>query len=67
MMNVAIQLQLPYVKLSHLDSSIYKQTIGSIVYGDDGIKHTISSPGVSSHPNDLGMEKIAEELFSIIN
>jgi hypothetical protein len=37
-MNVAIQLQLPFVKLNHLYSYIYKQIGKNIVY-DDGNKY----------------------------
>jgi hypothetical protein len=67
MQNVAIELGLPFVSVKHLDSATYKQSIGGIVHGDDGLTHTITDSGVASHPNDLGMQKIAEALFSAIS
>jgi len=67
MKNVATELGLPFVSVNHLDSATYKQTVGGIVYGDDGNTHTITDSGVAIHPNDLGMQKIAEALFSAAN
>jgi len=49
----------PYVPLSSLDLSINKSVIGAQVYGDDLVWHTVNNSGVASHPNDIGMFKIA--------
>lgn len=66
MQNAANELGLPFVSVKHLDSATYKQTVGGVVQGDDGLPHTITDSGVANHPNDLGMLKIAEALFSEI-
>jgi len=67
MQNVANELKLPFVSIKHLDSATYKQTMGSMVYGDDLAWHAIDYSGVAIHPNDLGMLKIAESLFSALS
>lgn len=67
MINVAIELGLPFVSLNHLDSPTYKQNVNNIVYGDDDLTHIISNAGVANHPNDLGMLRIAESLFTAID
>lgn len=67
MQNVATELGLPFISVKHLDSATYKQTVGGIVQGDDGLPHTITDSGVANHPNDLGMLKIAEALYSAIH
>ena len=40
--------------------------VGAHYVGADGKDHVIESPGVASHPNDLGMKKIAEIVLATI-
>ena len=67
MINVANELQLPFVSLKHLTDASYKQFVGAVVQGDDGNPHTITNTGVADHPSDLGMLEIAKCLFSALN
>lgn len=67
MQNVANELGLPFISFKHLDSATYKQAVGGIVQGGDGFSHTITNVGVANHPNDLGMLKIAQALYSAIH
>lgn len=41
-------------------NEVYRSEIGEVVYGEDGKKHIISDEAVAAHPNDEGMECIAE-------
>lgn len=46
--------------------SSYKIAYGTKVYGDDGKSHYVKDYGVLQHPNDLGMEYIAEKVLELL-
>lgn len=66
MVAVGVELGLTYVNLNYLDVTANKSSIGTMVYGDDLAWHAIDNSGVAAHPNDTGMLKIAETLFSAL-
>ena len=45
----------------------YQCGIGTVVYDADGNEHVVEHDGVASHPGDLGMKYIAEEVLKVIN
>lgn len=57
---------LPFVSFSYMwGLALYRQTVNTQVYGDDGQWHTISdggaiAQGVADHPNDLAFSQMAE-------
>ena len=54
-----------YISLSEIkEKSEYRSKIGDIVYDAEGGAHTITDPDVASHPNDKGMQYIAEKILS---
>ena len=44
----------------------HRNVLGGRYIGGDGEEHIIESVGVASHPNDLGMKKIAETVLETI-
>ena len=64
--NAAEAENIKYIKIDSLytDQNVHK--IGDKVFGDDGQLHVIEHSGVAIHPNDSGMEAIAEEIFKAI-
>lgn len=46
---------------------LYKSSIGTLVLGDDGNTHDIWYDCVAAHPNDAGMQKIADGICNVIN
>lgn len=55
-----------YIRLDYLDNSSYKEVLGHYVYGDDNQIHEITNSGVASHPNNIGMLRIANAILAAI-
>lgn len=55
-----------YVSLSDLWTAENQSYIGAVVQGDDGFSHTVDNPGVAIHPNDLGMDRIADRILTTL-
>lgn len=60
---VAKQRNIPFVKLSHLDVIENISFIGAPVFSVDGSPYKITNQGVAGHPGDLGMERMANEIY----
>lgn len=67
MREVAQEKGLTFAEMSGLNTPEYKSFIGDVVQGDDGQSHIINNQGVADHPNDTGMEAIADRLFNAVN
>jgi hypothetical protein len=65
-MNAASRTGATFVKLDQYGVAAYEEKVGNYVYGDDGLLHMINHPGVASHPSDLGMQAIANELLKAV-
>ena len=64
---VASAPEYEYIDMSDLLGRAEIQAgIGYMVKGDDGLDHMIGSQDVALHPNDIGMEMIAEKLVDAI-
>lgn len=46
---------------------MYKSYLGENIVGEDGSIYTITNDAVAAHPNDAGMQKIAEIIYENIN
>lgn len=58
MSNIAEKYGITFVKMSDLDTPENKIKVGDVVWGDDGLEHTITqSSGVAGHPNNLGQKR----------
>jgi lysophospholipase L1-like esterase len=64
--NAAIRTGSTYVRICQYDLPEYKETIGGLVYGDDGYQHAITDYMVAQHPSDAGMEAIANAILDAI-
>ena len=63
---IAYQKNIPFVSLQHLDQSMYKAYVGQEIFNEDGSINKISNQGVADHPNDLGMQQIANLLAEAV-
>ncbi|MCL1640984.1 SGNH/GDSL hydrolase family protein [Elizabethkingia anophelis] len=69
---VADEKGITFVSMQGLDIPENKQTLSGQVFGDDNQWHTIAdggsiAEGVANHPNDRGMQLIAERLYNSLN
>ena len=65
--NVANAKHATFVQINQYgSSSVYMESIGNSVYGDDGQWHVITRADVASHPSDAGMQGIANEILSAL-
>lgn len=64
--NSAVENEIPFVPLSHLDLKQNLSEIGALTTAEDGSKIKITNQGVANHPGDLGMKNIATELLKTI-
>ena len=64
--SVAASEHIPYIRIDKFYTSPNLPVIGDKVYGNDGQLHTIDNKFIIKHPNDAGMEAIAEEIFRAI-
>lgn len=62
--NVGDALGFTWVSINQYNDAAHKEAIGNLVWGDDGQQHAIDNAGVAQHPNDLGMEAIANAVFN---
>ncbi|TDO24887.1 SGNH/GDSL hydrolase family protein [Pedobacter duraquae] len=60
---VAKQHNIPFVKLSQLDITENVSFLGATVMSVDGTPYKITNQAVAGHPGDLGMERMANEIY----
>lgn len=63
---VAATNGIPYTELSSLRIAANTPDIGDTVYDEEGNPHLIDDALVAEHPNDIGMNLIAEKIYQII-
>lgn len=62
--NTAVNNGLEYVSLDEIkDNPAYQAGMGTIVYDEAGNGHDIQHPAVAAHPNDIGMQYIADRIL----
>jgi len=63
----AIKSKIPYVQLDHISkrTDVYPK-IGDILYDEEGKPYRINKEFIITHPNDLGMRMIADEIYNKI-
>ena len=65
---VAISCNVPFVDLDDIHGNAEFQIgLNAMVTGDDGEKHMVTHGGVALHPNDKGMQIIADRVIQAIN
>ena len=63
----AKEMNVTYISFDEIkDNTDYQAGLGTTVYGDDGVGHTIEHNGVARHPGDKGMEYIANKILDVI-
>ncbi len=64
----AAEYQIPFINLDDVRTDAqYKAGMGTQVLGDDGNLHTINNEIVAAHPNNLGMQVIADRIDQIVD
>lgn len=63
---IALANDLPYTELSSLNIAANKSSIGATVYDEEGNPHAVDDAGVAAHPNDTGMNLIANKIYDIL-
>ena len=64
--NVAQKYNLKYINIDKICTSENMESLGNPVWGNDGEIHYIDYEAVAMHPNDSGMEAIAEAIYQAI-
>ena len=55
--------KVPYVSLKGIDCPENRPAVGDNLYDKEGNAYSITSEFIAAHPNDRGMERIAEEIM----
>lgn len=63
---VAQEKSIHFVPLSHLDRTENKSYLGASIFHIDRSSYEVKDQGVADHPGDLGMEQIANTIFTNI-
>lgn len=61
--NACTEYNMKFINMNEFLSGyddMYKSSLGEIIVGESGSTYTITNDAVAAHPNDAGMEKIAE-------
>lgn len=64
--NVAADERIQYINLDKYCTPSNMESVGNCVYGNDGLQHQIDNKDVAKHPNDSGMESIAEAIYQAL-
>lgn len=59
-------VSIPFVDFQDLDTVENQCGLGTQVYGDDGVWHTVQHGGVAVHPGDKGHKAMAERLLPYV-